>query len=136
MKERGSDKQYNESLFVLRWNYRCAAHSAVRPVRPGGFPVLDDPQDAVRTAREKAQAREWSADRILRELATVDVVDHAFREQCARVRDQLVPSLMKAIHEEDPERSLHAGILLLHLGIPEGADGILRRLRHAEDSTQ
>ncbi|MFN2298103.1 MAG: hypothetical protein ACK2UB_04580 [Anaerolineales bacterium] len=94
---------------------------------------MDNPQEAIRSAKEKALAQKWTVERILRELATVDVIDPAFREQCAGIRDRLVPSLMQVIHEEDPERNLKAGMLLLHLGVPEGTEGILRCLRNPEE---
>jgi HEAT repeat protein len=93
---------------------------------------MNDPEDAIRGAREQARAREWDAERILRELGSLDLIDHAFREQCAAIRDQLVPSLMQAIHDKDPNRSLQAGVLLLHLGEPEGTEGIINSLRNPE----
>ena len=84
---------------------------------------------SVEQARAEARTQEWTPERVLKELWSVDLFDYKLRERCIAMRDELVPGLRKTMGEQDGNERLKASLLLLHLGEPSGTEGIITCLR-------
>ena len=84
---------------------------------------------SVAEAQKRAAAQAWTVQRILSELEHLDLVDSHFIAHCETLRDELVPLLIQAMHEQDSVARLKASLLLLHLDEPLGTDGIVSCIR-------
>lgn len=80
-------------------------------------------------ARSRAKAQEWTTKRIIRELPTLDLIDRSFIDHCRSISEELVPSLLEAMHDSMGGAKLNASLLLLHLGERRGTIGIVACLQ-------
>jgi hypothetical protein len=94
---------------------------------------MDDQEEAVAQARARANAQEWTTQRIISELGALELFDHRFRRHCESIRDELLPVLREAMRGPASLASLNAGFLLLYLGEPDGTDGVVACLHTLDE---
>ena len=93
-------------------------------------------ETSLEQARSRAKAREWTTDRVVRELDRLDLIDQRFIGHCRTMREELVPALLGAMHESRGTAKLNASLLLLHLGDCRGTEGIVQCLRSDDEELQ
>ncbi|MGH2538269.1 MAG: hypothetical protein ACRDHL_12810 [Candidatus Promineifilaceae bacterium] len=89
-------------------------------------------EDANLYVRAEAQAQGWTAGGAIAGLGSLELIDPQFLEWCRLVKDELTPSLFRAMRQETGEARLQAALLLLHLGEADGTDGVLACLQEEE----
>ncbi len=77
----------------------------------------------------KARVHDWTPDKVINNIESVDTIDFWFIGWCRAVKADLLPGLMQIMSEERGEARLCASLLLLHLGESVGTDGIVACLQ-------
>ena len=83
-------------------------------------------------ARQKAKSQQWTPQKVVNDLDPNNLYDHRFVKWCETVRSELVPELKQALWQKEGYSCLHIGHLLLQLGEPDGAEGIMACLRSSD----
>lgn len=84
----------------------------------------------------RARIYGWSPEGVIDEIESIDFYDSAFIQWCRSVKAELVPDLVEIMREQRGEARLRASLLLLHLGEPDGTDGIISCFREADPRFQ
>lgn len=79
--------------------------------------------------RTKAKVQGWTPEAVINDIESADFIDSGFVQWCRTVKDDLYPALMQIMQERRGTARLRASLLLLHLGEPEGTDGVIACLQ-------
>lgn len=89
---------------------------------------------SVDRAHAKAKSKAWTVEKIRSQLDSIPQFDHKFWAHCKSMQDELVPALLEAMQNQASMARLNASLLLLHLGEPNGTDGIIACLRDPDET--